>query len=198
MNRLWTGVYNNSIMFSKVLKQELNLGYGRRTTYQSHRNGFTLMELIVVMALLAILLIFSVPRLHETLFLDESKTSSRWIIGKIQALKEAAVRNQKHYTLHIDLDTDHYWETDESMPAEDLEGAAMQTKPLPDGIKIADIEFAVRGKISSGRTDITFYKNGYSDKALIHTRDGETYVSYLIEPFLSEVTRYETYAGFEN
>lgn len=185
-------------MFSKVLKQELNLRYGRRTTYHRHRNGFTLMELIVVMALLAILLIFSVPRLHETLFLDESKTSSRWIIGKIQALKEAAVRNQKHYTLHIDLDTDHYWETDESMPAEDLEGAAMQTKPLPDGLKIADIEFPVRGKISSGRTDITFYKNGYSDKALIHTRDGEAYVSYLIEPFLSEVTRYETYVGFEN
>lgn len=185
-------------MFSKILKEELNLRFGRRTIYHRHRNGFTLMELIVVMALLTIMLIFSVPRLHETLFLDESKTSSRWIIGKIQALKEAAVRNQKHYTLHIDLDTDHYWETDESMPAEDLESAAMQTKPLPDGLIIADIEFPVRGKISSGRTDITFYKNGYSDKALIHTRDGETYVSYLIEPFLSEVTRYETYADFEN
>lgn len=185
-------------MLSKVLKKELNRNDGPRTTVNGHPGGFTLMELIVVMALLTIMLVFSVPRLHETLFLDESKTSSRWIISKIQALKEASVRNQSHYTLHFDLDTDHYWETDQSMSAEDLETAAMQTKPLPEGLKIADIEFPVRGKISSGRTDITFYKNGYSDKALIHVQDGEAYVSYLIEPFLFEVTRSETYADFEN
>jgi prepilin-type N-terminal cleavage/methylation domain-containing protein len=185
-------------MLSKALRKELKQRNGPRTTYNRHRSGFTLMELIVVMALLTIMLVFSIPRLHETFFLDESKTSSRWIIGKIQALKEAAVRNQRHYTLHFDLDTDHYWETDDSMSAEDLETASMQTKPLPDGLKIADIEFPVRGKVSSGRTEITFYKTGYSDKALIHTQDGQTNTSYLIEPFLSEVTLFETYAGFEN
>ena len=173
-------------------------GSGPRTTDNGHLNGFTLMELIVVMALLSLMLVFSVPRLHKTFFLDDSKSSSRWIIGKIQTLKETAVRTQKHHRLHFDLDTQHYWETDESMSADDLETAAMEPKPLPDGLKIADIEFPVRGKVSSGRTHITFYKGGYSDKALIHTQDRETYVSYLIEPFLSEVTRYETYAGFEN
>ncbi len=184
-------------MLSKALKKELNRGNGPRATDNKHPGGFTLMELIVVMALLSIMLIFSVPRFHETLFLDESKTGSRWMIGKIQSLKEAAVRNQRNYTLHFDLDTDHYWETDDSMPDEDIEDAAMQTEPLPDGLKIADIEFPVRGKVSAGRTDITFYKNGYSDKALIHVQEGESYVSYAIEPFLSEVTRYDTYAGFD-
>jgi prepilin-type N-terminal cleavage/methylation domain-containing protein len=173
--------------------------YSELQTFENKSiGGFTLMELIVVMALLTIMLVFSVPRFHETLFLDESKTGSRWIIGKIQSLKEASVRNQRNYTLHFDLDTDHYWETDDSMPDQDIEDAAMQTKPLPEGLKIADIEFPVRGKVSSGRTDITFYKNGYSDKALIHAQDGESYVSYLIEPFLSEVTLYDTYAGFES
>ena len=185
-------------MLAKALKRELNTPNGQRTTDNKHLSGFTLMELIVVMALLTIMLVFSVPRFHETLFLDESKTGSRWIMGKIQSLKEAAVRNQRNYTLHFDLDTDHYWETDDSMPEQDIEDAAMQTEPLPDGLKIADIEFPVRGKVSSGRTDITFYKNGYSDKALIHVQDGESYVSYLIEPFLSEVTRYDTYAGFDH
>ena len=176
----------------------MNQHNGPQTTGHGHPSGFTLMELIVVMALLSIMLVFSVPRLHETLFLNDNKTSSRWIIGKIQALKEAAVRNQKNYTLHLDLDAAHFWETDESMSAEDLESAALQTQPLPDGLKIADIEYPLSGKISSGRTAIHFYKKGYSDKVLIHTQDGETYVSYLIEPFLSEVTRYETYASFEN
>ena len=171
---------------------------GKRTTYHGHRNGFTLLELIVVIALLGIMLVFTVPRFHETLFLDETKTGSRWIIGKIQALKEAAVRNQKQYSLHINLDAEQFWETSASMSAEELENAALNASPLPSGIKIADIEYPIRGKITSGQTDITFYKNGTSDKVLIHLQDGDEYVSYLIEPFLSEVTQYEKYASFES
>ena len=184
--------------FFGYCKSKTSLHHGQRTKNNGQSNGFTLLELIVVIALLGIMLVFTVPRFHETLFLDESKTGSRWIIGKIQALKEAAVRNQKHYTLHIDLDAERFWETDTAMSTEDLENAALNAEPLPDGIKIADIEYPLRGKISSGSTEITFYKNGYSDKVLIHLQDGEDYVSYLIEPFLSEVARYETYTGFEN
>lgn len=184
--------------FLGYCKSKTSPHHGQRTKNNGQSNGFTLLELIVVIALLGIMLVFTVPRFHETLFLDESKTGSRWIIGKIQALKEAAVRNQKHYTLHIDLDAERFWETDASMSTEDLENAALNAEPLPDGIKIADIEYPLRGKINSGRADITFYKNGYSDKVLIHLQDGEDYVSYLIEPFLSEVARYERYTGFEN
>ena len=169
-----------------------------RTTDNGHRNGFTLLELIVVMSLLSIMLIFTVPRFHETLFLDKTKTASRWIIGKIQALKEAAIRNQKQYSLNINLDTEQFWETDAAMSAEELENAALNADSLPSGLKIADIEYPIRGKINSGQTDITFYKNGTSDKVLIHLQDGDKYVSYLIEPFLTEVARYEMYASFEN
>jgi general secretion pathway protein H len=179
---------------------ELNkiVNNGPRATHHGHRSGFTLLELIVVIALFSIMLVFTVPRFHDTLFIDEVKKSSRWIIGKIQTLKEAAIRNQKDYTLHIDLDAARFWETDESMSAEELEEAALNADALPDGLKIADIEFPIRGKINSGKTEISFYKSGYSDKALIHLRDGETEISFLIEPFLFEVTRYETYVSFES
>jgi len=187
-----------NIMLSEALEKELNPRNGQRTTSGGHLNGFTLLELIVVISLLGIMLVLSIPRFHETLFLDEQKTSSRWIIGKIQALKEAAVRNQKHYTLHIDLDSDHYWETDESMSPEAIENAALNADSLPSGLKITDIEYPMRGMLNSGQADIVFYKSGYSDKVLIHIQDGESQVSYLVEPFLSEVSRYETYIGFEN
>jgi len=177
---------------------QIALNNGPWTTYHAHRNGFTLLELLVVISLMGIMLIFTVPRFHETLFLDETKTGSRWLIGKIQALKEAAIRNQKQYTLNINLDTEQFWETHASMSAEELENAALNASSLPSGLKIADIEYPIRGKITSGQTDITFYKNGTSDKVMIHLQDGDKYVSYLIEPFLSEVTRYEIYASFEN
>ena len=186
--------------FSMCLLSKYFLGYCKTKTSPNNgqENGFTLLELIVVITLLGIMLVFTVPRFHNTLFVDESKKSARWIIGKIRALKEAAIRNQTNFTLHIDLDTQQYWETDESMSAETRESAALNAASLPGDLKIADIEYPIRGKINSGRADIMFYKTGYTDKLLIHLQDDAQYVTFLIEPFLSEVTRYETYASFEN
>jgi general secretion pathway protein H len=184
--------------FSGYCKTKASFNHGQRTTNGGHPNGFTLLELIVVISLLGIMLVMAVPRFHETLFLDVSKTSSRWVIGKIQALKEAAVRNQKNYTLHIDLDSERFWETDESMSPEAIENAALNATALPSGLKIIDIEYPIRGKINSGQAEITFYKMGYSDEVFIHLQEGESQVSYRIEPFLSEVGRYENYIGFEN
>ena len=152
----------------------------------------------MVITLLGIMLVFTVPRFHDTLFLDEGKKGARWIIGKVRTLKEAAVQNQKNYTLHIDLDTQRYWETDESMSAEDRETAALKAVSIPGDLNIADIEYPIRGKINSGQADITFYKTGYTDKLLIHLQDDAEFVSFLIEPFLSNITRYETYASFDD
>jgi prepilin-type N-terminal cleavage/methylation domain-containing protein len=163
-----------------------------------NNNGFTLIELIVVMALLSIMLTFSIPRFHEALFLDDTKTSSRWIIGKVRSLKEMSIRNQKQYVLHIDLDTQRVWESDESMSAEDLESAALNAHALPGDIKILDVEFPSAGRLASGRADITFYKAGYTDKALIHMKEGDNPFSFLIEPFLTKVKLLEKYATFDD
>jgi prepilin-type N-terminal cleavage/methylation domain-containing protein len=184
--------------FLGYCKAKTSANHGPRTTDNGQSRGFTLLELIVVISLLGIMLVLTVPRFHETLLLDERKTNSRWIIGKIQSLKEAAVRNQKRYILHIDLDSERFWETDESMSPEAIENAAVNADALPSGLKITDIEYPIHGKINSGQAEIAFYKNGFSDKVFIHVQDGETHISYLIEPFLSEVSRYETYIGFEN
>jgi len=99
-----------------------NSSNGQRTTNNGlfHRNdGFTLIELIVVISLIGLMLFFSLPRLQNNPFFDDSKKSSRWLIGKVQALKESAIRNQKQYTLHFDLDSGRIWETNESMSQEE-------------------------------------------------------------------------------
>lgn len=171
---------------------------GQRTTNDGHESGFTLLELIVVITLLGIMLVFTIPRFHDSIFLDQDKKAARWIIGKVRALKEASIRNQTNVTLHIDLDTQQYWETNESMAAEAIENAALNAASLPGDLKIADVEYPNRGKINSGRADITFYKKGYTDKVIIHCQNDTDYVSFLIEPFLSEVKIYETYTGFES
>jgi prepilin-type N-terminal cleavage/methylation domain-containing protein len=161
--------------------------------------GFTLIELIVVMALIGLMLFFSLPRLQNNPFLDDSNQSSRWLIGKVQSLKESAIRDQKQYSLHFDLDSGRIWNTNESMSPEDIESAALNSSyALPDDLRIIDIEYPQKGKIFSGQAEITFYKAGYTDKALIHMQEGDTSLSFLIEPFLSTVQFFESYAGFED
>jgi prepilin-type N-terminal cleavage/methylation domain-containing protein len=166
---------------------------------RSGRNsGFTLIELIVVVALLGLMLVFSLPRLQNNPFLDDSKESSRWLISKIQNLKESAIRDQKQFTLHFDLDSGRVWETHESMTPEEIEKALFDSYTLPEPLRIIDIEYPTRGKVYSGQTKIVFNKAGYTNKALVHMQEDDTYLSFLIEPFLSDVQFFEKYASFED
>ena len=167
-------------------------------TMRANCRGFTLIELIVVIMLISLMLFFSLPRLHNNPFLDDSKKSARWLIGKIQALKESAIRDQKQYSLHFDLDSGLIWETNESMSQEDSENAALNSYALPEDVRILDIEYPGEEKITSGQTEITFYKAGYTDKAFVHLQEGEIYLSFLIEPFLTNVQIIEKYVSFED
>ena len=171
---------------------------GQQSIYNQHATGFTLIELIVVISLLGIMLVFSLPRLQYNPFLDDTKESFRWLIGKVQTLKESALRDQKNYTLHLDLDSGRMWETNQSMSQEDIESEALNGYDLPDDFRIVDVEYPQRGKVNSGMVEIHFYKAGYTDKALIHIQDDDAYVSFLIEPFLSNVKFFQKYAGFED
>ena len=160
--------------------------------------GFTLIELIVVIALMGLMLFFSLPRFQNNPFLNDTKKSSRWLISKVQTLRESALRDQKRYTLHFDLDSGRVWETNETMSPEDIESKVMDSYELPEDLRIVDIEYPSIGKINSGQAEINFYKAGYTNKALVHMQDGDTYLSFLIEPFLSNIQFFEKYASFDD
>ena len=84
------------------------------------------------------------------------------------------------------------------MSQDDVESAALNSYALPEDLRIVDIEYPTKGKIYSGQAKITFYKGGYTDKALVHMQDGDTSLSFLIEPFLPNVQLFEKYASFED
>jgi len=128
--------------------------------------GFTLIELIVVIALMGLMLFFSLPKFQNNPFLNDTKKSSRWLIRKVQTLRESALRDQKRYTLHFDLDSGRVWETNEAMSPEDIESTIMDSYEL--------------------------------NKALVHMQDDDTYLSFLIEPFLSNVEFFYKYASFDD
>jgi len=163
------------------------------------REGFTLIELIVVISLISIMLFLSVPRFSYFFTSDDTARTLRWLIVKIKLLKTSAVKEQKMYTLHADMDSGLLWISNESMETEEDKAAAMeQGFTLPDDVKLADVEFPNTGKIPAGTADISFYKRGFSDRAIIHIESaGDKTKSLLVEPFLSTVRVHDTYKSYD-
>lgn len=156
--------------------------------------GFTLIELIVVILLISIVLVFAAPRLDVSFFSNQERKLSAWILLTVKSLKETAVKTQTSTTLHIDLDANRMWtsigEVTDETPREN-------EYALPSGYRLVDVQFPEMDKITRGVAVIRFYKKGYSDKALIHIEDSDDIQSsYLIEPFLPYVKISDTYIEF--
>lgn len=162
------------------------------------RAGYTLLELIVVMALIGIVFFFAIPRFEGSFFFDDAKRSSRWLIGKLQALREEALRTRRQQVLHLDLDTGRLWVTSEAMTAEEMDRAIQRAQALPGGGRVVSLDFAQQGRISAGRADIRFFGDGHTDRVLIHLRNGDAYTSFLLEPFLSQVKMFDNVVGFDD
>ncbi len=160
--------------------------------------GFTLIELTVVVCLIGTMLFLILPRLENSFFLDNTHKTARWIIATARILKDDAQRKQKRFTLVFNLDTNRIWVSAEAEQEEELPSPDPDQYILRSDVKIMDIEYPSIGKITFGRAEISFYKKGYSDKALIHLEDDDgNQISLLIEPFLSKVAVYEEYIRFE-
>jgi prepilin-type N-terminal cleavage/methylation domain-containing protein len=161
--------------------------------------GFTLLELIVVIVLIGIMLSFSLPRFHQTLVSDPKTKTSRWLIGTVRALRQKAMVEQKRYALHIDMDAGMLWTSDESMTEEAVYEAAASGYRIPDGLFLTDVEYPLKDPVSSGKADVFFHPQGFSDPALIHLKDEDSAVLTLsIEPFLSEIGIFDSYRGYED
>jgi prepilin-type N-terminal cleavage/methylation domain-containing protein len=169
------------------------------TSIQKSASAFTLLEVMVAVSIMAIVLVaVVVPRFQDAMAGDDSKKISRWIMAKTQAMKEQAIIAQKTYTLHISLDSGKFWMTTEGMEKEAVQEAEKKGFSLPEEFRVTDVEFPIQGRVTAGRADIRFYKDGYSDNVMIHIEDDDNnQYSFLIEPFLTKVKLYEDYVGFE-
>lgn len=161
-------------------------------------SGFTLIEIVTVLALIGLTLLIAVPRIPNALFTDETKKASRWIIIKVQVLKDRAAREQKRYALHIDISIKKMWLSNDGMSNEELLAAERKGFKLPPNMRIIDVEFPDNKIISSGQTEIFFYPKGYSDQAVIHLENKEKQISFRIEPFLSTVKLFEEYVSLQD
>ncbi|MBF0119965.1 MAG: hypothetical protein HQK79_14105 [Desulfobacterales bacterium] len=158
------------------------------------------MELMIVIVLISMMLFISVPKFQDALLNDNTKKSCRFIIGKIQTLKEASMREQSEYILRIGVTDGSLIATKISSDDSTASSSIPQnTYKLPGNVKIIDVEYPDGKKISQGEAEIKFYPKGYSNKAIIHLKgEDDQQISFFIEPFLSTVRLVQSYKSFEN
>ena len=161
-------------------------------------NGFTLIEISIVILLMGFLLSLTVPAIRENLLTDDLKATSRKLIATINFIKNRSISDYEDYILVIDVEKGKYWYESEYMSEAELEEAKKKVINIPEGIQIEDVHFKDSEKIYTGEAIIRFTKKGYNRLTLIHIRskDGKKF-TFLIRPFLGRVKLIEDYADFD-
>jgi prepilin-type N-terminal cleavage/methylation domain-containing protein len=161
-------------------------------------DGFTLIEIVVVMALIGIMLFIVVPNFQH-LLTNDTRKASQWILLQVPKQKSQAVSENQVYALHVDIDKNRLWFSNSFMSDEDQLAAMEQGLKLGDKIRILDVLYSNEEGINGGETLIFFYPKGYSDRAILHLeeKDGDR-LSFLFEPFLNQVGMTDGYVDFED
>lgn len=161
-----------------------------------NNRAFTLLELIVVMAIIALVASFAVPQVANFLYADQLKVSVRRLIALIHHSSQLAQQHQEPYLLV-------YRESDRSFVlrperVEDKAKEPVERKEnrlqLVDSVALRDLWSWYEGIRSTGELVIRFNQGGYVEPTIIHLRkEGGDEISVFVSPFLGKVT---TKAGY--
>ncbi len=149
------------------------------------QNGFTLLELIVVILLLSILLGFAVPAFRDGGFTASKDSAAREILHSIKKLKITALNRQSIHKLHLSLSENRMWITREDKPGDEAPPRQLSERSLANDVRIAHVRFPGDRVVRTGEAVIAFYPQGYSDRAVIRLTDGDhTPTDLVVEAFL--------------
>lgn len=161
-------------------------------------SGFTLIELIVVISIIALLLLFSFPMFEGVRIVSHTDSQVGDVERLINDLKTRAIERNIDFTLHLDSGSGMVWVTDDAMDEDARRAAKENSARLSEKITISDVEFPEVRETGSREHQIRFSRLGYSDFALIHVIADHGNITIKIEPFLSRVLVQKGHVNFED
>lgn len=172
------------------------LGQPWRKLLQRNEKGFTLVELLVVIALISIMLAVAIPAFREAIFVDPLKSSSRKIIGLVKGVREKAIRDQQPFSININMEEGVVWY--DEIPSREDEEKKVTRVELPVTVKVADVWTKSGGTVSFGSAVVWVDRRGYMDQMVIHLGgEGQSQMSIVFSPFLASIKVYDEYVTVE-
>ena len=161
----------------------MNGKYARKR--HSKTRGFTVVELIITMAILAILVLIAIPSFHRIAINGNLKTAARDVIADFNALRENAMANSTQcvrpatgecFDLTFDLGNNRYTVN----PASGLPNGGKSPASIASDIHLTagtPVTFLTRGTLSQGGSVALMNSSG-STATITYNLSGRTYVQF--------------------
>lgn len=170
---------------------------GRYRKYLRQKDGFTLIELIVVCLLIGLLLSLSVPSMRSSLFSDPLKGAARRTIGLVNGVRELAARQQKPYLLHISHAENQIWYEEDGINTDDQEKDRQLT--LPETVRISEVKVAGNELSRMDDTVVWISRKGLMEEVTLRLEDDSGAGLVLgFHPFTDNVTITDNRKSFNN
>lgn len=163
------------------------------------QQGYTLIELTLVIMLVGLMMGLSVPKIRSLLIADNLKSSTLRIIGLINELRSDAVRENRLYFLHVNMGSNLIWVGFEGMSQEESELAQKNAFSLSQDVNIVDVWRMDKGKEVDGEVIVRISRKGYLEYSIIHLEDDDgREFSIVLQPFLGNIKSYDRYVENED
>jgi prepilin-type N-terminal cleavage/methylation domain-containing protein len=137
------------------------------------QDGFTLIEIMVVVVLVSLFMAFSVP-LFSNIGTSSLGTSARRLSGTIKYLYNESAMSGLEYRLIYDLDRGTYraqvLEEDGSLVDAPDQG---REASLKGSVRFKDLQLPGRGTFSMGQITTRLHPSGWVEETIIHLDDGD-------------------------
>ena len=172
------------------------------TYNQKFYQGFTLIELSVVLFLIGLLFYITLPKVGNFLFQTDLKSVARSLKATVHLLRSKSIVTHKNTVLNFDLDKGLYWgrfetQNNELNMSPDTP-PLISARKLPDGIKFLDASNINSPKIKFGLLSSTFNPKGVVEETVLHlVDDHENVLTIIINAYTGRFMIYDEYVDVE-
>jgi prepilin-type N-terminal cleavage/methylation domain-containing protein len=158
--------------------------------------GFTLMELMVVVALIATLSLVAMPRFYHLLSPDVERDAQMELENLLFAVRQESVLSRSPLLIIYDLEEGTFRSgilSEDDLPATEDDPLSLKRR-LPEGIAFTDIITPQDGKVSEGTCYTIVWPTGWIEPTTLHIEDAQDKpYTLLVEPIAGTVRLVEGY-----